>query len=139
MRCYIGIGSNLGDRQKNMEEAIQRLRERKGIIVKGISRIYETDPVGGPHQPRYLNGVIEIETELGPRKLLSFTQEIENQLGRDRTTVKNGPRTIDLDILTYGDREIDEEDLKIPHPKMSERQFVQKPLRDLLAQETCNT
>jgi 2-amino-4-hydroxy-6-hydroxymethyldihydropteridine diphosphokinase len=115
-----------------MEEAIQRRRERKGIIVKGISRIYETDPVGGPSQAPYLNGVIEIETELEPRKLLSFTQEIENQLGRDRTTVKNGPRTMDLDILTYGDREIDEEDLKIPHPKMNERQFVQKPLRDLL-------
>ncbi|MFH1853963.1 MAG: 2-amino-4-hydroxy-6-hydroxymethyldihydropteridine diphosphokinase [Candidatus Omnitrophota bacterium] len=130
MRCYIGIGSNLGDRQKNIELAIQKLQDRKGIEVKKVSPLYETDPVGGPEQPRYLNGVIEIDTELRPRALLRCIQEIESCLGRIRT-VKNGPRTIDLDILTYGGRNIDEPGLRIPHPRMAEREFVQKPLKDL--------
>ena len=79
----------------------------------------------------HLNGVIEIETELGPRQILSATQKIEDQLGR-RRIAKDGPRIIDLDILTYGDKKIDEPDLKIPHPRMNEREFVQRPLRDLI-------
>jgi len=121
----------LGDRYKNIENAIERLRSNKGITVKKISPMYDTEPVGGPPQPRYLNGVIEIETTLQPRELLKVLQDIETQLGRQRL-IKNGPRTIDLDILTYGNEYIDEEDLKIPHPKMYEREFVQRPLRDLL-------
>ena len=131
MLCYIGIGSNLGDRQKNIDDAIEKMRRADGIKVKKISPIYETEPVGGPAQPRYLNGVIEIETGLKARELLSLAQKIENDLGRQRK-VKNGPRTIDLDILTYGDREINEPDLQIPHPRMKEREFVQRPLRDIL-------
>lgn len=130
MLCYIGIGSNLGDREKNINDAIQRLREAEGVRVKKVSPLYEIEPMGGPMQPKYLNGVIEIETGLGPRQLLFVTQKIENELGRKRT-VKNGPRTIDLDILTYGDKEINEPDLQIPHPRMSERDFVQRPLRDI--------
>ena len=131
MLCYIAIGSNLGDRRKNIEDAIEKLRETEGVEVKKISNIYETEPVGGPaNQPRYLNGVIEIETVLKPRQILFATQEIENQLGRKRM-FEAGPRTIDLDILTYGDKKIDEMDLKIPHPRMHEREFVLKPLRDL--------
>ena len=130
MRCYIGVGSNLGNRRKNIEGAIQKLRETVDIDVKKTSGIYETEPVGGPPQPKYLNGVIEIETRLKPRELLLSLQEIENKLGRKRT-IKNGPRTIDLDILTYGDKRIDEPDLKIPHPMMNDREFVQQPLRDL--------
>lgn len=131
MRCYIGIGSNLGDRRINIDNAIQRLRDTQGIEVKRISKIHETEPVGGPPQPKYLNGVIEIDTELRSRQLLLALQEIENQLGRAKA-VKNGPRTIDLDILTYGDERIDEPDLKIPHPRMQERAFVQIPLKELL-------
>ena len=131
MRCYIGIGSNLGDRNKNIQDAIEKLRGTQGVEVKKISPIYETDPVGGPEQPMYLNSVIEIETGLEPMQLLFATQQIEAQLGRKRT-VKNGPRTIDLDILTYGDRKIHERDLQIPHPRMNEREFVLKPLRDIL-------
>lgn len=130
MLSYIGIGSNLGDRQKNIEDAIQRLRETERVIVKKVSPMYEMDPVGGPPQPRYLNGVIEIETNMTPRELLIVMQRIENQLGRSRA-VKHGPRTIDLDILTYDDKKIDEPDLKIPHPRMNERDFVLKPLRDI--------
>lgn len=131
MLCYISIGSNLGDRRVNIDSAIQRLREAQGIEVRRISGIYETDPVGGPPQPKYLNGVVEIDTELGPRQLLLVLQEIEKGLGRIRT-VKNGPRTIDLDILTYGDKKISAPDLKIPHPRMRERAFVQRPLKELL-------
>ncbi len=131
MRCYIGIGSNLGDRSKNIENAIQRLRESEGIEVRRVSKIYETDPVDGPPQPKYLNGVIEIETEIEPRELLFIIQGIENDLGRERA-VRNGPRTIDLDILIYGDKKIDEPGLKIPHPRMKERGFVLRPLRELL-------
>jgi 2-amino-4-hydroxy-6-hydroxymethyldihydropteridine diphosphokinase len=131
VRCYIGIGSNLGDRHKNIDDALQKLRLTGGIEVKRVSPIYETDPVGGPAQPKYLNGVIEIETSLEPRGLLLTLQDIENQLDRKRA-VKNGPRTIDLDILTYGSEKIDEPDLKIPHPRMREREFVQKPLRDII-------
>lgn len=127
MRCYIGVGSNLGDRHKNIKEAIEKLQEVEDIKVKRVSSIYETEPVGGPRQPRYLNGVIEIETDMEPRQLLFAAQKIEKQLGRKRIQ-KDGPRTIDLDILTYGDRKIDEPDLKIPHPRMHEREFVLKPL-----------
>ena len=130
MRCYIGIGSNLGDRQKYIESAIQRLKEIKGIEVRKVSSIYETDPLGGPSQGKYLNGAIEIETEIDPRELLTRLLDIEIQLGRKRT-VKNGPRTIDLDILLFGDKKIDEPGLEIPHPRMREREFVMKPLKEI--------
>jgi len=130
MLCYIGIGSNLGDRQKYIESAIQKLKEIKGIAVKKASSLYETAPVGGPKQGKYLNGAIEIATDLGPRELLNVLQSIEKQLGRKRM-IKDEPRTIDLDILLYGDENIDEPDLKIPHPRMAEREFVMKPLREL--------
>lgn len=130
MICYIGIGSNVGDRQKNIENAIQKLKESHGIEVKRVSRIYETEPIGGPPQGKYLNGIIELETNLAPAELLAMLQDIEHQLGRTRT-VKNGPRTIDLDILLYGDRKIHEPGLEIPHPRMYEREFVMKPLKEL--------
>ncbi len=131
MRCYIGIGSNLGDRQKYIDDATQKMRDVDGIEVKKLSRIYETEPVGGPKQPQYLNAVLEIETTLTARELLLALQDIENQLGR-RRVLRYGPRTIDLDILTYGDERIDEPDLKIPHPRMDERGFVLEPLKDVL-------
>ena len=130
MLCYIGIGSNLGDRAKHIENAIEKLKETEGIEVKRISSIYETEPVGGPKQGKYLNAAIEIETCLKPRELLAKLQGIENQLGRARV-IKNGPRTIDLDILLYGDDKIDEADLKIPHPRMAGREFVMKPLKEI--------
>src|SRR3989338_1476813 len=115
MLCYIGIGSNLGDRQRYIEDAVQRLRETKGIEVKRVSSIYETEPVGGPSQGKYLNAAIEIDTELSPRDLLTALLDIEKELCRVRT-VKNAPRAIDLDILLYGDKNIDEPDLKITLP-----------------------
>ena len=132
MLCYIGIGSNLGDREKYIGSAIEKLRALKDVKVKRVSGIYETDPVGGPRQGKYLNGALELETELEPKELLAKLQAIENELGRKRL-VKNAPRTIDLDILLYGDKKIDEPGLKIPHPRMLEREFVMKPLKEIYA------
>jgi 2-amino-4-hydroxy-6-hydroxymethyldihydropteridine diphosphokinase len=128
--CYIGIGSNLGDRQAHIDAAIALLRTDARIAVKRVSSIYETEPVSDILQGRYLNGVIEIETSFLPRDLLRELLAIEERLGRKRT-VKNAPRTIDLDILYYGDRQCDEEALTIPHPRIREREFVLRGLREL--------
>lgn len=127
----IGIGSNMGDRKAYINKAIEMLNKSYGIKVEDISNLYETDPVGGPPQGKFLNGAIRISTELSPRELLNRLQGIEDNLGRERQE-KNGPRTIDLDILTYGGLHIEEEDLVIPHPRMDKRDFVMRPLRDLL-------
>ena len=128
--CYIGIGSNLGDRRSYIDKAIDELRSNRNIRVNRTSSIYETDPVSAVPQGKYLNGVLEIETMLAPRALLSELNNIEERLGRMRT-VKDGPRTIDLDILYYGNEVIKEDNLIIPHPKVRERQFVLKGLKEL--------
>jgi len=122
----IGIGSNLGNRELHIKKAIEFLKNIDGVTVEKTSSIYETKPFGGPAgQNDFLNGVIKIRTSLEPSVLLKDLQNIENSLMRKRTT-KNGPRTIDLDILTYGKRVIKEPDLLIPHPKLDRRSFVLK-------------
>ena len=128
--CYIGIGSNLGDRRKFIDRAIEELRKSAHIEVKRRSSIYETDPVSEIPQGKFLNGVVEIKTSLRPQALLSELNRIERELGRVRA-VRNGPRTIDLDILYYGDEHIAQKDLIIPHPKINEREFVLRGLREL--------
>ncbi len=128
--CYIGIGSNLGDRRSNIDKAIEAMRSCSGINVVRISTIYETEPVSDVPQGKFLNGVIEIDTELSPRKLLKGLNRIEDDLGRVRS-VKNGPRVIDLDILYYGDRAVSDTDLVIPHPRIGDREFVLRGLREL--------
>ena len=128
--AYIGVGSNLGDREKNITSAIKALEASEGICISKVSQIYETDPVGGPPQDKYLNGVMKIETGLSARELLKRLLNIEDSLGRQRL-VKNGPRTIDLDILTFGDLHIEEEGLVIPHPRMNERDIVKIPMAEL--------
>lgn len=128
--CYIGIGSNLGDRRGYIDRAIDALRKRADTRVGRISSIYETAPVGGVAQGPYLNGVFELSTSLDPRALLAVLQGIERSLGRVRAG-RNAPRTIDLDILYYGDRRIDETDLTVPHPRLFEREFVLRGLREL--------
>lgn len=128
---YIGVGSNLGDRRRNIKEAIRLLDETFEVKVDKVSKLYETEPVGGPPQGKFLNGAIRIETELSPSDLLRRLKEIEDELGRVRI-VENGPRTIDLDILMFGDMHMDEEDLIIPHPRMDQRDFVKRPLADLM-------
>jgi len=128
--CYIGIGSNLGDRQKYIDRAIEELKRHKDIKVIRTSSIYETEPVSDIPQGKFLNGVLEVETSLDPRELLERLNKIEEMLGR-RRIVKDAPRTIDLDILYYGDKRINEKDLIIPHPKIGEREFVLKGLKEL--------
>jgi 2-amino-4-hydroxy-6-hydroxymethyldihydropteridine diphosphokinase len=130
MLCYVGIGSNLGDRQRYIDRAIDELRREPDISVRRVSSIYETEPVGGIRQGMFLNGVLELETNLGARALLKALRCIEERLGRVRR-VKNGPRTIDLDILYYGDEKLDEDGLTIPHPRIQEREFVLRGLREL--------
>jgi 2-amino-4-hydroxy-6-hydroxymethyldihydropteridine diphosphokinase len=128
--CYIGLGSNLGDRQQNIKTALRKIRSVSGTKVDRISSIIESLPQGGPVQGPYLNAVARIETDLGPYQLLAELQSIELALGRVRAAV-NGPRTIDLDILTYGDACIEEEALCVPHPRILEREFVLTPLREI--------
>ncbi len=128
--CYIGLGSNLGDRQYYINTAIRKIRLLMDTRVTRISKIIETHALGGPPQGPYLNCVIEIQTTLSPYELLKRLQRIETVLGRVRT-VKNGPRNIDLDILLYGDAQIKEDSLCIPHPRMSQREFVMEPLKDI--------
>ncbi len=127
---YIGIGSNLGDREKNIRTAIDKVNRLKDTRVSKVSSLIETAAVGGPVQGKFLNAAMEIETELAPRDLLSGLLEIESELGRQRLE-KNGPRTIDLDILLYADDKINEEGLVVPHPRMLERDFVLIPLREI--------
>lgn len=129
VRCYLGLGSNLGDRAVNLQRAVDLLGGHAGIRVLRSSRVYETDPVGPP-QPDYLNAVVEVETALAARELLHACLDVERELGRVRTE-RWGPRVIDVDILTYGDETIDEPDLIVPHPRMHERAFVLVPLADL--------
>ncbi|MCM8790513.1 MAG: 2-amino-4-hydroxy-6-hydroxymethyldihydropteridine diphosphokinase [Candidatus Omnitrophica bacterium] len=128
--CYIGIGSNLGDRRSHIERAIEALRNTPGVIVTRLSSIYETEPVSNTPQGKFLNGVIEIKTSLRPKTLLSKLNAIEDNLGRKRDGI-NMPRTIDLDILYYGNERIEEEGLIVPHPRIREREFVLKGLREL--------
>jgi len=128
--CYIGIGSNLGDRQRYIDKALEALKTRKNISVTRVSSIYETEPVSDIPQGRYLNGVIEIDTSLPAGVLMKELLAIEAGFGRKRSA-KDGPRTIDLDILYYGEENIREEGLTIPHPKIRAREFVLKGLREL--------
>lgn len=128
--CYIGIGSNLGDRRANIDRAIAELNKDEAVKVTRVSSIYETDPVSDMPQGKFLNGVLELETVLSPRGLLDRLNKIEELLGRKRT-VKNAPREIDLDILYYGNERVEEKDIVIPHPKIAQREFVLKGLREL--------
>jgi len=127
---YIGLGSNLGDRLVNINKAIEYLKENQDITVEKVSSIIETEPQGGPPQGKFLNAVVKIKTSLAPQDLLRFLQDIEAKLGRTRL-IRNGPRTIDLDILLYDNKVIDEPNLEVPHPRMFERDFVLKPLLEI--------
>lgn len=128
--AWIGLGSNLGDREKWIEMALDSLRKREGLSIVQVSRLIETLPQGGPSQPNFLNGVAQVSTDLSPEELLAFLLEVEARLERNRE-VSWGPRTIDLDLLFYGQRVIDTAFLRVPHPRIQERYFVLKPLVEL--------
>jgi 2-amino-4-hydroxy-6-hydroxymethyldihydropteridine diphosphokinase len=124
VKAVIALGSNLGNRELYIDSAVAELA--KVIEITHLSTNHETDPVGGPEQPKYLNAIAIAETELDPRELLIIMLEIENRLGRERE-VHWGPRTIDLDLIVFGDEVIDSEVLVLPHPRAHERKFVLEP------------
>ena len=121
VRAFLGIGSNLGDSQEILVTAIDKIDE-----VTAVSGLYETAPIGGPEQDSYLNLVVEINTAFSPRELLGFCQDLEQDAGRVRRE-RWGPRTLDVDVLLYGDLTLNDPDLIIPHPRMFERAFVLYP------------
>lgn len=129
-RAYLGLGSNLGDRAAHLQGAVDALAAVNGIVVVGVSRVFESEPVGGPPQPEYLNAVVALETDLRSRDLLEVAHEIEEHAGRVRTE-RWGPRTLDVDVLIVGDEVVDDPDLVVPHPRMGHRAFVLVPLSDL--------
>ena len=126
---YLGLGTNLGDRHQNLQTAINKLNEIGEVLRK--STIHETKAWGKTDQPDFLNMVIQLETSLSPQKLLEKCLQIETEIGRERFE-KWGPRIIDIDILYYNDVNIDEPELKIPHPFINEREFVLKPLQEII-------
>jgi 2-amino-4-hydroxy-6-hydroxymethyldihydropteridine diphosphokinase len=127
--AYLSAGSNLGDREGNLENGIRGLLEA-GLVVRRISSVYETEPVGFLEQPWFLNIALETETHLSPKELLACCLKVEGRIGRVRSFT-GAPRTLDLDILLYGDLIIDQPGLRIPHPRMAQRRFVLEPLAQI--------
>jgi 2-amino-4-hydroxy-6-hydroxymethyldihydropteridine diphosphokinase len=126
---YLGLGSNVGDREANLRDALKRL-ESAGIRVVRRSSLYETEPQELREQPWFLNAVVEVETDLFPLQVLACIRNIERAMGRRRVTPK-GPRNIDIDILFYGRSVIDTADLEVPHPRIAQRRFVLEPLSEI--------
>lgn len=129
-KAYIAIGSNVGNKEKNIQNAIYNINSSSYNKVIKVSKLYNTKPVGNVKQQDFLNGALEIKTLMDPKKLMEFLLNVEKKLKRERT-IKWGPRTIDLDIVLYDDIVTCEEEIVIPHPRMQERLFVLKPLCDI--------
>ena len=131
--CYLGVGANLGDRRNNIALAVKKINQLSDTRIVRAAKIIETEALGGPKtQPKFLNTVLKIKTKLGPQVLLRKLKKIERELGRKKTARRYGPRPIDLDILFYADRIVNTKNLKIPHPKIFQREFVLGPLSELL-------
>ncbi|HET8751575.1 MAG TPA: 2-amino-4-hydroxy-6-hydroxymethyldihydropteridine diphosphokinase [Gaiellaceae bacterium] len=130
-RAYVGLGANLGERQQTLHAAVDALAAEEGIEVVAVSTLRETEPVGVGEQPDFLNGAVALDTTLGARELLDRLLGVEQRFGRVRVPGEHGPRTLDLDLLLYGDEEIDEPGLAVPHPRLHERRFVLEPLAEL--------
>ena len=132
VKAFVGLGSNLGEREVTLRAAIGRLRGLPDVEVIQVSSFRDTEPVGPVDQPRFLNGAVELETGLTARALLGSLLELERAFGRDRSAGPlHGPRTLDLDLLLYGSETIDEPLLSVPHPHLHERWFVLEPLAEL--------
>jgi len=130
--CYLVVGSNLGDRKRNIKLAVEKVKLLKDTRVLKLSRIIETLPVDGPkRQQKFLNAALKINTNLAPKTLLNKLKIIEKELGR-RKAVRNGPRVIDIDILLYGDKVVNAKDLIVPHPRMFKRDFVISTLSEVI-------
>jgi 2-amino-4-hydroxy-6-hydroxymethyldihydropteridine diphosphokinase len=132
---YLALGTNIGERERNLHEAM-RLISESGVQIAKISSIYETEPVDYLAQPWFLNAVVEARTDLPAEQLLAALRRIESQMGSKKAFAK-GPRLIDLDILLYGDETIATPDLQVPHPRMLQRNFVLVPLAEI-APEVCH-
>ena len=126
--AYLGLGSNMGDREQNLAQALGLLSQK--MLVEQLSSIYETEPVGCKEQPHFLNAVCRISTDLSPDELLNLAKEIESRMGR-LPSFPNAPRPIDIDILFYGEEMIQSQNLTIPHPRLAERAFVLVPLAEI--------
>lgn len=131
-RAFLGLGSNLGDRAAHLQFGVDGLAARAGRVA-AISPVYETEPVGGPEQPDYLNAVVAVDTSLSPRELLGVAKALEAEAGREPPDPGNrwGPRPLDIDVLMVGDERVDEPDLVVPHPRIHQRAFVLAPLADV--------
>ena len=131
MRAYLGLGSNVGDRESHLRRAVEDLRAH-GVVVEAVSSTYETEPVGEIlDQPDFLNAAIRIETDLGPEQLLDLCKAIEAEHGRSFAGPRHGPRPIDIDLLLLGELELSTERLTLPHPEVTSRRFVLAPLLEL--------
>ena len=130
-RAYVGLGANLGDREATIRRALVLLGGRPGVKIVLVSTLRETAPVGIVDQPSFLNGAAMLETTLDPESLLTELLAAELELGRERRGPRNGPRTIDLDLLLYGDQVVDVPGLTVPHPRLHERCFALEPLVEL--------
>ncbi len=128
--AYLGLGSNLGERLDTLQQAVVLIARAHGVRPDASSRVWETDPVGGPPQPDFLNVVLRVDTDLTPFGLLDACQGVERALGRERE-VRWGPRTIDIDLLLFGDQQMNVPLLSLPHPRMTSRAFVVLPLLEL--------
>jgi 2-amino-4-hydroxy-6-hydroxymethyldihydropteridine diphosphokinase len=130
--AFVGIGANLGEPERQIAAALDQLAAEEGIELVAVSSLRETEPVGYLDQPNFLNGVAQLETALPPVALLERLLAIEARLGRVRGEgPRFGPRTIDLDLLVYGDRTVEEPGLSVPHPRLAERRFALEPLAEL--------
>ena len=130
-RAYVGLGANLGPREATLLRAVELLAADPGIEVLELSTFRETEPVGVVDQPAFVNGALALETVLSPRELLDALLRVERELGRVRDGERWGPRTIDLDLLVYGDEIVDEPGLNVPHPRLQERRFALEPLAEI--------
>lgn len=130
-RAYVGLGANLGPKEVTLLRAVDLLAGEPGVEVLAVSQLHETQPVGNTDQPDFLNGALSVDTSLSPRELLDALLRVEQELGRVRDDERWGPRTIDLDLLVYGDEIVDEPGLRVPHPRLHERRFALEPLVDL--------
>jgi 2-amino-4-hydroxy-6-hydroxymethyldihydropteridine diphosphokinase len=130
-RSYVGVGANLGPREVTILRAVDLLAAEEGIEVLELSQLRETEPFGVDDQPQFLNGALALETSLGARELLDVLLRVERELGRSREGGRWAPRTIDLDLLVYGDETLDEPGLRVPHPRLHERRFALEPLVEL--------
>jgi 2-amino-4-hydroxy-6-hydroxymethyldihydropteridine diphosphokinase len=130
-KAYVGLGANLGPREVTLLRAVDLLGAEPGVEVLAVSGLRETAPVGNVDQPEFLNGAVAVETSLTARELLDALLRVERELGRVRDGTRWGPRTIDLDLLVYGNEIVDEPDLRVPHPRLHERRFALEPLAEL--------